>query len=349
MHAVVHTRKTLDHGDGIEPGPEEEGWLDEALAHVAEDIHGFAKSNIDYRISAFLSRPERYQLVVDDYFAADLFRSHGNRGSTYLFLRWCADRYGPELIDELVRSPRQGVANVEAATGSTFAALYRRWSVALFTSGLDPSASRSDESDDGFRSTNLRSPWSDWEMAGPRYSRVSPGGPADCWEAARTSSHYAVVDGSSTGAGEIEVVGPADAEIQVTALPLGDDQARLSLSLESSRGPSGELSVRARIAERNGVPVRLSALAWEPLVPGPRPHVDGRYSGRLDMLGLGASFGTSALPAGGELRSGPIRLSGISRETGPIVIKVVGTDRKGRCVSAWVDLNGCLPGLSDDP
>ena len=316
---------------------------------LAEDIHGFSTSNIDYRVSAFLSRPEHYQLVVDDYFAADLFRSHGNRGSTYLFLRWCADRYGPGLIDELVRSPRQGVANVEAATGTTFTALYRRWSVALFTSGLDPAESGSDAGGDGFCSTNLRSPWSDWEMAGPRYSRVSPGGPADCWEAMGTSSHYIVIDGSPMGAVEIEVAGPSQAEIQVTALPLGDDQARLSLALESSPGPSGELGIRARVAERNGVPVRLSALSWEPLVPGPRPHVDGRHTGRLDILGLAVTLGTSAIPSGGELRSGTIRLSGISRDTGPIVIKVVGTDRNGRRISAWADVNGCSPSRPDDP
>ena len=65
---------------------------------------GFPTSNIDYRVSAFLTRPERYQLVVDDYYAADLFRSHGSRGSTYLFLRWCADRYGPDLVPALVHS-----------------------------------------------------------------------------------------------------------------------------------------------------------------------------------------------------------------------------------------------------
>ena len=74
------------------------------LRSLAEDCCGFSTSNIDYRVSAFLARPERYQLVVDDYYAADLFRSHGNRGSTYLFLRWCADRYGPGLLPALVSS-----------------------------------------------------------------------------------------------------------------------------------------------------------------------------------------------------------------------------------------------------
>ena len=49
MHAVIYTRKSLERARGDEPGPEEEGWLDEAMAHLAEDLHGFSPSNIDYR------------------------------------------------------------------------------------------------------------------------------------------------------------------------------------------------------------------------------------------------------------------------------------------------------------
>src|SRR5262249_48231173 len=65
MHAVTFSLKTLSRSDDGRPGLEEEGWLDEALAHLAEDAHGFSTSNIDYRVSAFLARPERYQLIVD--------------------------------------------------------------------------------------------------------------------------------------------------------------------------------------------------------------------------------------------------------------------------------------------
>ncbi len=339
MHAVIYTRKSLERPRAGEPGPEEEGWLDEALAHLAEDLHGFSPSNIDYRIGAYLSRPEAYQLVVDDYFAADLFRSHGNRGSTYLFLRWCADRYGIDLIPSLVLSDRRGVDNVESATGSTFAALYRRWSLATFLSGMDPSARPLAVDDDGYLSLNLCAPINDRELAGPRYHAMAPGSPADRWEAAGTSTHYVILDGSASGAVEVEVQGPPEAGIQVTALPLGDAHARLDLALDASPGPGpdGEWTVRVRVDERHGVPVRLSSLSWEPMIPGSR--VDERGAGRLDMLGIAASFGTSALDALGELRSGPIHLSGITPEAGSIVVKVVGTDSRGRRVCAWAELH----------
>ena len=63
-HAVTFSRKALADPARGAVGPEEEGWLDEALAHLGEDLHGFSRSNIDYRISAFLSNPERYRMAA---------------------------------------------------------------------------------------------------------------------------------------------------------------------------------------------------------------------------------------------------------------------------------------------
>lgn len=344
MHAVVYTARALHHPDGPVPGPAEEGWLDEAIAHLIEDSAGFSASNIDYRVSAFLSAPERYRLVVDDYYAARLFRSHGNRGSTYLFLRWCVDRYGPGLLPALVRTPLRGVANVEAATGASFAELFRRWTLAMFLSGLGSSETSpaSGAHGDGYRSTNLRAPWNGWELAGPRYRRIRPGDPPDQWEAESTSTHYALVDGGA-GAVEIEVEGSPDANLQVTAMPMGEDRARLSLAIEPTPGPDGQPMVIARVSEQNGVPVRLSSLSWEPVSPGPNPRADGRHSGSLDMLGIASTFGTSALLPGGSLKSRPILIVGASPEVGPIVLKLIGTDPYGRRVTAWADLNPARP------
>src|SRR5262249_45617224 len=114
---------------------DEESWLNEGLAHLAEDLHDNGWSNLDYRISAFLSAPERYGLVVPDYYAAGHWRSHGHRGAAYLFLRWCSDRYGGDLARWLIQSNLTGVANLEAATGQPFAELFRQWSAALILSG----------------------------------------------------------------------------------------------------------------------------------------------------------------------------------------------------------------------
>jgi hypothetical protein len=327
-HAVTFSRKALSRG---KIGLEEEGWLDEALAHLVEDSHGFARSNIDYRVSSFLSRPERYRLVVDDYYAADLFRSHGNRGATYLFLRWCVDHYGPGLVDTLICSDRRGVGNLEEATGSSFASLFRKWTVALYLSGLDPSSSP----ESPYRSIDVRGDLEDWILAGPRTSLVSPGGQVDSWLAEGTTAHFAIVEGSPEGAVSIEVSGPPEAEIQVTAVPLPVDLGRPELTIRRLRGADGQIGVRAEISELGGAPIRLGALAWEPLVPADDPRTAGFLRGRLDTVGIVSAFGTTVLPAGGSLQSTTIPLSGIPESAAPTVFKAVGTDARGRRVAAW--------------
>ena len=336
-HAVTFSRKALAD-DGTRVGAEEEGWLDEAIAHLVEDRHGFSRSNLDYRVSAFLSQPERYRLVVEDYYAENLFRGHGNRGGTYLFLRWCVDTYGPDLIGGLIGSKRRGMSCLEDATGSTFASLYRRWSVAMYMSGLG----LSDPELPAFRSINLREGDKEWTLAGPRASFLPPGGESDRWVASGTTSHYAVVGGSPTGFNRITIEGPEAAQLQVTVVPLPDDMARLDLSVKPSIASDQSVRVRVRVAERDGSSVRLSALAWEPLVPASDPHSAGFRRGRIDPLGLAASFGTSALPPNGNLSSQPIALQGVTPGAGPIVFKVVGTDAKGRRVAGWaeIDLSG---------
>jgi len=335
-HAITFSRRAFPAGPDGRLGIEEEGWLDEGLAHLVEDLHGYSRSNLDYRVSAFLSRPEKYRLVVDDYYAADLFRSHGNRGGAFLFLRWCLDRHGDAVLDRLVRSRLRGTANLEAATGESFESLYRGWTVALFLSGLDPAA---DPGQAGrYRSLDPRGTIEDWVLAGPRSSRVRPGGAADAWSAPGTSTHYAVVEGSTRGGVRVEVAGPSRAGIQVTAVRLPDDLGGFDLDVRPTSGRDGVVTVRARLADRDGAAIRLGAIAWEPLVPAADSGAAGFRRAGLDRLGIARRFGTSALGPGARLASGPIRLEGVRPGDGPIVFKAVGTDPAGRRVSAWAEV-----------
>lgn len=332
-HAVTYSAKTFTGPSGERQGSDEDGWLDEALAHLCEDLHGFSRSNLDYRVSAFLSNPERYRLVVDDYYSADLFRSHGNRGSTYLFLRWCVDRYGPGLLPALIRSPSHGRANLEATTGARFADLYRQWSLALYFSGMNGS-----KPVEGFQSIDIRSALDGWELAGPRTSRVSPDGGTETWTTSGTSSHYVVVDSSPLGAVDLEISGPAEADLQVTAVPLAADLPSLDLSVGIERQTGGRLALRAELRERDGASTTLSALAWEPLVPNSDPHAATFRRGKLVGEGLSAAFGSSVLPGHGRIRSQPIHLVGVTDRCGPLVVKAIGTDRQGRRVAAWAEV-----------
>jgi hypothetical protein len=328
-HAIGFSRKVLGGGGGFE----EEGWLDEAIAHLVEDDFGFSRSNIDYRVSAFLSRPERYRLVVEDYYAAELFREHGNRGATYLFLRWCVDQFGPTLLERLVLSPYRGVRNLEAATGWAFDDLFRNWTIALAISGIDGHS----EPEGAYRSIDPRGEFEDWILAGPRTSTVSTRSRADSWNAEPTTAHYCVVENSSPGAVGVEVIGPPGAALQVTIVPLPVGSGRPELIVRGTDSKSGMVHVQAEVIERGGRPIRLGSLAWEPLVPPIAPRSSATTRGALDMLGIAARFGTSALPASGSLRCREIPLPRVERGDGPLVFKVVGLDVAGRRVAAWAE------------
>jgi hypothetical protein len=144
-HAVCFSQRLADPLC-ITPLPEEEDWLNEAIAHVAENLHTAESagqddsnadwsspdwSNLDWRIAAFLAAPQNSPLAVRDYYRAGLWRDPGCRGATFLFLRYCVDQFGEGLLRKLVESPVVGKRNLEQATGIAFPELFRRWTIAV--------------------------------------------------------------------------------------------------------------------------------------------------------------------------------------------------------------------------
>jgi hypothetical protein len=127
-HAVCFSQRLARADGGL---PIEDDWLNEAIAHVAENLLATGWSNLEDRISTFLSATGNSPLVVADYYRAGLWRDPGCRGATYLFLRYCVDRFGPQLLGKLIRSPQTGIRNLEQATGVPFADLFRHWTIAL--------------------------------------------------------------------------------------------------------------------------------------------------------------------------------------------------------------------------
>ena len=161
-HAVCFSRRLADPLRAA-PLLEEEDWLNEAIAHVAENLHASDRSNsrrsnldwsnLDWRIAAFLAAPQSSPLVVRDYYRAGLWRDAGCRGATYLFLRYCVDQFGERLLRDLVDSPVGGKRNLERATGIAFPELFRRWTIALAR--------------DDIASVRLHEKIGDCELAGP--------------------------------------------------------------------------------------------------------------------------------------------------------------------------------------
>jgi len=129
-HAICFSERKADV-TGTRQFAAEEDWLNEAIAHLAENTCSGDWSNLDHRISAYLQNPSAFPLVVSDYYRAGLWRDPGCRGATYLFLRWCVDQYGSQLLRRLVRSRFNGRRSLEWATGMRFPELFRLWNVAL--------------------------------------------------------------------------------------------------------------------------------------------------------------------------------------------------------------------------
>lgn len=127
-HEVAHAAclsQRLSFGTGILR--DEEDWLSEALAHLAEP----GWSNLDHRLRAFLDDPSQFPLVVPDYYRAGLWRNHGCRGATYFFTRWCVGSSESRRIRQLARSTERGTRNLEKVTGQRFENLFREWSLSL--------------------------------------------------------------------------------------------------------------------------------------------------------------------------------------------------------------------------
>ncbi len=138
-HAILFSSRMQQVGATMQLRYEED-WLNESIAHLGENLQGDGWSNLDYRISRFLESPQKYPLVVEDYYSSGMWRNHGCRGATYLFLRWVVDQYGIEILPQLIQSPVNGTRNIEHVTGTTFTELFRRWNIAMLMSQQNESS-----------------------------------------------------------------------------------------------------------------------------------------------------------------------------------------------------------------
>ncbi|HEY2250664.1 MAG TPA: hypothetical protein VGH74_06370 [Planctomycetaceae bacterium] len=204
-HAVCFSRRLANAAHA--PLPPEEDWLNEAIAHVAENLHGVDSnldwSNLDRRIAAFLGSPQTSPLAVRDYYRAGLWRDPGCRGATYLFLRYCVDQFGERLLRDLIDSPAVGRRNLERATGVMFPELFRRWTIAL--------------AQDDIASVRLHEKIGDCELAGLARRDWRPeAGPCEIDLRGTTTSRVVLQHSGNEQVVRIVVHGEPAAQLQVT-------------------------------------------------------------------------------------------------------------------------------------
>jgi hypothetical protein len=337
-HAITMSEHVFGRHLPDAPGEEEENWLDEAIAHLAENLHGYSWSNLDYRVSAFLNTPESCRLVVDDYYAAELWRGHGNRGSTYLFLRWCVDQYGDELLRDLVQSNLCGVENIETATGQPFAELYRTWSAALFLSQSGMSSRRDQE----FRHVSLRGPLGTRSLAGPRHELLDLSGDSRSLRVVGTSTKYLIAHSSQGKGTRVRVTAPPESVLQVSVRRLPSSLPRLELkatrvaAAASAEGPC----FHVQLSEHNGAAVTLTDLAWERVLKGSNREIyRGAGHKSYSAVELAELFGATRLPACGSLDCSRLSLGPGSSSDEVYVLRISGRDDAGRAVSGWCTID----------
>lgn len=336
-HAITCSRRRAPWPLITSPTPEA-AWLNEAIAHVSENLYSDNFSNLDYRVAGFLSSPESAPLVVDDYQQAGLYRDAPVRGSAYLFLRWCVDQYGVGLLPRLVNSSRASVENIEAATGESFDDLYRRYVVGLFTESLWPR--REDSSDDRSEALvpklDTASPLAGWGLAGPR-TRV--------WNlndaatkvprvtlSASSSAYFRVVADDRT-ARRISLRAAAGCELQVSITRLPDDLPCPQIEVL----PVGEGRWRVVATPLSGTqPWRLTHLAWQAQGRmGTRSERPPHDVIRGDVLAQ--MFGALELASDGPHVGRPMLFRGAP--SGTILVSLAGMDAAGRRVAAWVEVD----------
>ncbi len=333
-HAVVASNRVAA-GSYFFPATEEQSWLNEGMAHVAENLQSDNWSNLDYRVARFLAAPHATPLVVANYHDVGLWRDSATRGATYLFVRWCVDHFGVGLLPRLVDSRLTGVANVEAATRSRFDRLYRHFAAGLFldTAGVHVTVATNEKV---LPPLDLGKPLGAAGLCGPCF---------DAWDVSRgwttpgpmplasVAARHIVLSASHSGARRISVRAASASPLQVTLVRMPPTMARLNLAV--TRSPQGAWEIR--LAEQVGVDVQLSHVVWETdeperLPPG-APTAVCLTEQRLSEL-----FDDPLVPGSGTLVSRPIRFTGMPR--GRLVVRTMGTDSDGHRVAAWtrVDL-----------
>ena len=121
-HMISFSHRIFSQG-----GSTQVTWLEEGMAHMAESMNGFHDAN-QGRADIYLQDPAAISL---EHATAPL----SQRGGIYLFLQLMVDRYGPEILKDIVQSRCQGRPCVESATGRNFYDLVAEFLAALYLSG----------------------------------------------------------------------------------------------------------------------------------------------------------------------------------------------------------------------
>lgn len=186
LHELQHLISFSQHVV-INRGNAEEGWLDEGMSLVAEELGAvhyeqlypapngrtnpaqlFPDSAEGYIVGAigdsykYLSRTDTATATLH----SDADGGLAWRGSDWLLLRWLGDQKGGNFYQRLEHNTTTGVANIEAAAGEPFPSLFGDFSLSLWTDSIVGQPRSSVPPRNRFVSRNLRQLYQAWYNAG---------------------------------------------------------------------------------------------------------------------------------------------------------------------------------------
>lgn len=123
-HMISFSHRIFNQG-----GATQVTWLEEGMAHMAEDLNGLHNDN-QKRTAIYLGNPGAVSL---EHNTAPL----NQRGGIYLFLRLMADRYGTDILKDIVQSTCSGRGCIQNVTGEDFYDLVAEFLAAIYLSGRE--------------------------------------------------------------------------------------------------------------------------------------------------------------------------------------------------------------------
>lgn len=138
QHLINFSQKAVKSGYTVA----EETWLDEGLSMYAMEVAGYGLPAGDKHIAKDL---REFQLDPAAYSLTDWSGNpHGFAyGQSYLFVRYMVDRFGPNVVQEILQSTKAGQQAVEevlARRQDSFVGTFRAWTIANLISDQPVSA-----------------------------------------------------------------------------------------------------------------------------------------------------------------------------------------------------------------
>ena len=251
LHEVQHLINFSQHVIVHNASEPEEGWLDEGLSRVAEELGSryyetkfppptgrtntlqlFPDSSQGFigglltNSYAFLLKPDTATVTLH----TDADGGLAWRGSVWLLVRWLGDLKGEDVYKRLEATGLTGTANIEAAAGESFQGLFADFGIALYTDSIPGVARSSIPQRDRFVTRNLRQmyaalfravgPSADVPRAFPIVTQTIPAN-----QAVRASilpgtvAYYRVDTPAGSGPVQVRFATPAGAALEASLRP----------------------------------------------------------------------------------------------------------------------------------